>query len=178
MSDQGKVPAHVSILTLSGILPFILSVVAFQFPALLVGGTAETNPGGFDLTRLGAAASTVLYGVAILSFMAGARWGDSLRRNSFAPSLTAMVAAVLPALLAWVAGLVWFAGSILSLAENPLSGRLVATGCFLLAGGFCLQLAADLRARFPDGYVRLRWLATAGAVISLCYFAGSVLALS
>tara|TARA_Y100000052_G_scaffold21389_1_gene21580 strand:- start:53069 stop:53566 length:498 start_codon:yes stop_codon:yes gene_type:complete len=142
-------------LTLSGTLPFVLSAFTFFWP-----DTASTfiGAGTFEREQVQSASrsSLIVYAVAILSFMTGIRWGGELQapRGAIRPSV--MILAVLPALIAWVAGLMSVIG--FEPAQLPL---------LVLSASFVLLLIWDLTAGYASWYVGLRCFATLMAAGSL-----------
>ncbi len=149
----------VTLLTLTGTIPFILSAFVALYPeglAILLKRDAE----GLKLVMVMARLSTLLYGAVILSFMAGARWGKEFGGSFTRLRPMVMVLAVFPAIMAWVTALV---------AVMP--GNWMSGGMFILAGGFLFLLAWDSIADYPAWYFRLRILATLSAVGSLALVA-------
>lgn len=139
--DTASVPRPALWLGLSGLIPFLgLAVLS-----LALGGHRG------DL----AAAALAYYGVAILAFMGGCRWGFAAAGLGGGASLRLLGLSVLPALWAW--------GAILLV---PAPFDLVA-----LAVGFVALYAADLRLTAEGGapawWPALRLPLTGGAVVSL-----------
>jgi hypothetical protein len=129
-------------LGLAGLLPFL--------GAALLAWTAPAEWRGVALYALAA------YGAVILSFLGAVHWGLALR----APATEAAAMAprlglgVLPALVAWVA-----------LLLPPVAGlSLLAVG---ILGTATVESAAAGRGLVPPGYLRLRWILSLGAAISL-----------
>lgn len=139
--ERTPIPRPALWLGLSGLIPFIgLAVLAFAL-------------GGHGGERTSAALA--YYGVAILSFMGGCRWGFAAAGLGTGPDLRLLGLSVVPALWAWAA---------LLLVSPPYD--LVA-----LAVGFAALFAADLKLTAEGGapawWPALRLPLTAGAVLSL-----------
>jgi len=137
-------PRPAMILTLAGMLPFMIS-------ALIV----VVTPRGVLFNET-AYLSLTVYSAAILSFLGGTRWGVELARRPQATRWPVMLLSVLPPLAGW-----------LTLVVNP-NPRLAMA---VFVAGFTALLAWDLwsivRDRLPGWYASLRILASAGAILSL-----------
>ncbi|MEM6934041.1 MAG: DUF3429 domain-containing protein [Pseudomonadota bacterium] len=132
------VPKAAALLGLSGLIPFG------------AGGLIHLIYVETEVIR----SLTLGYGVAILSFMGGCRWGLAAAGMGQGPSFLPLVFSVIPCLYAW--------------AVSELPGY---WAYFALAFGFAVLLAADLRLTAdrgaPDWWPALRWPLSVGAVISL-----------
>jgi hypothetical protein len=129
-------------LGLAGLLPFLGSAV--------LAWTAPAEWRGVALYALAA------YGAVILSFLGAVHWGLALR----APATEAAAMAprlglgVLPSLVGWVA-----------LLLPPLPGlTLLAVG---ILGTAAVESLAARRGLVPLAYLRLRWILSLGAALSL-----------
>lgn len=139
--DTASIPRPALWLGLAGLIPFVgLMLLTFVL----------SGHGG-DI----AAAALAYYGVSILAFMGGCRWGFAAAGLGEGPSVRLLGLSVLPALWAW--------GAILLV---PAPYDLVA-----LAVGFVALYAADLKLTVEHGapawWPALRLPLTAGAVASL-----------
>lgn len=129
-------------LGLAGLLPF--------FATALITWTAADHWRGVALYALAA------YGAVILSFLGAVHWGLALR----APAAEAAAMAprlglgVLPSLVGWVA-----------LLLPPLPGLLLLA--FGILGTAAVETAAARRGLVPQPYLRLRWILSLGAALSL-----------
>ncbi|MEM7236930.1 MAG: DUF3429 domain-containing protein [Pseudomonadota bacterium] len=132
------VPKAAAGLGLAGLIPFVVA-------AMVHLGHGETS-----VIR----SLTLGYGVAILSFMGGCRWGLAAAGLGQGASLAPLAISVLPCLYAWIA------------AELP-----GAFAYFALAAGFVGLLSADLKltaqAGAPAWWPALRWPLSLGAAGSL-----------
>lgn len=156
----------VSALTLTGTLPFILSAYVSLAPWQLSGLLSIDGPDQIITLWQTGLLSLLVYGIAILSFMAGARWGNGLSDAQNKPATLTMCLAVLPALLAWGAGIY---GGLGLLLPAPLNGGVNAqlpAALIALAAGFAVMLMADLKAGYPRGYLGLR--ITASLIAMAC----------
>ncbi|MEL6475954.1 MAG: DUF3429 domain-containing protein [Pseudomonadota bacterium] len=131
------VPVAARWLGLSGLIPFV------GLAMLMLIGWPE-----------GARGVLLGYGVAILSFMGGCRWGFAATGMGEGPDWVPLIVSVLPALYAWV--VMWLPGPF---------------GFFGLALGFILLFSADQRLTrqggAPDWWPALRLPLTIGAAGSL-----------
>ena len=153
-----------TLLTLSGVLPFILSVLIAVFPEFWSEHLPiHTLDASERLQTLGLI-SLGMYGAIILSFMAGARWGGEIQNTEGKLHKAVMLEAVLPAIAAWPCA-IWIAAS-----PDGSAGALA-----ILAIVFVMLLLWDLRTGYPRWYKALRVLATSGAVI--CLSVGAITAL-
>lgn len=137
-------PLFAVLLGLAGLLPFI----ACSIGAL----SLEADAAQRSLFAL------VAYGATILAFLGGVHWGFALD-DSGSPSVLVQRAryglGVLPSLVGWLALLVMFLGL-------PMAGLLI-----LIAGVIVLTLVEGRAARrllVPRGYMRLRWVLSAGVL--------------
>lgn len=137
-------PIAARMLGYAGLIPFItLAIVA------LAGGAEVADQ---------ARSSAIAYGVAILSFMGGCRWGFAAAGLGEGPQVEPLARSVAPALLGWVALI--------------LSPKIGAAGtAMLLIAGFLALYADDRRAQAMGGapawWTSLRLPLTAGATLSL-----------
>ena len=137
-------PSAARLLGYAGLIPFVglAGVAAVAEPAI----AAE------------AARGAIYYGVAILSFMGGCRWGFASAGLGEGPTFAPLAISVAPALLAWV-------GLWLSEDAGP------AWTATLLIGGFLALYADDVRAQAaraaPAWWTSLRAPLTIGATASL-----------
>lgn len=134
------VPSAAAWLGAGGLVPFVgLAALAHLGPE---GGAALAG----DMLAI--------YGVAILSFLGGCRWGFASAGLGEGPTMRPLAIAVVPAIYA---------------AAVPPVG--LPVGFLLLAAGFAVLLAGDIvltRERgAPAWWPRLRWPLTLGAVASL-----------
>lgn len=133
-----EVPAPASWLGLAGVLPFMMGAAAMYIA-----------PESALLRSL-----TLGYGVAILSFMGGCRWGFAAAGMGGRSAFRDYALSVLPCLYAWI--VVELPGSV------PF---------FALAFGFVALLMADLRlaveGRTPPWWPALRRPLTVGACTGL-----------
>ncbi len=134
------IPGPALLLGWAGVLPF----------AALTAAVALRTPLPLDPGRL-----LLGYGAAILSFMAGAQWGLTVRaQDGSDQGWRGYAVSVLPALLAW--------------AALAMPARI---GFATLAAGFAALLAYDLwtvrRGTAPAWYGRLRVQLTAAVVLLL-----------
>jgi hypothetical protein len=157
----------VTILTLAGTLPFMLCAYVSLAPWQVSGVFGITAPDQIITLWKTGLLSLLVYAIAILSFMAGARWGHGLSTAKYTPSAPAMCFAVLPALLAWGAGIYGGLGLILPAPLNGGVNQHLPTALMVLAVGFAVMLIADLAAKYTRGYMTLRIIASLIAIASL-----------
>lgn len=148
MAPRGPfgIPAPVLGLTLSGLLPFIGGAVFVWM--------REGDPAGQASAQL----VLLAYGAVILSFLGGVRWGVEISRGPLSPPRWGeLVFSVLGALAAW--------GLVLWPVLQGFSPLLFAA----MAGALILHGAWDVAStrELPEGYRRVRWVATGGAALSL-----------
>lgn len=127
-------------------LPRAVGVLTWSglLPFAAALGAALAWPAQRDAAQL----AFIVYGAVILSFLGGTRWGRGIGAQESAASF---IQAVIPSLLGFAALLVGSPPAALA----------------LLAGGFALCLALDLRdRRWPPRYRRLR-LGISAAVLTL-----------
>lgn len=140
VTDQ-RIPAAALWLGLAGLVPFAAAALA-QFLAWPLLSPAAGM-------RLG-----LVYGVVILSFLGGIRWGRALLARPARMQAAEFIVGIVPALAALTA---FFLPDLLALA--------------LLIAGFLLQALWDVisaeEGRLPPWFARLRMILTAGAVPSL-----------
>ena len=141
MTERIVVPRIARLLGYAGLVPFAAGAVAL----LTLGLGPE---------RAWAMAGLFSYGVAILSFLGGARWGMALSAEPDAPDVGVLILSVLPSLVAAVAAGLVFVSGVLA------HGALIA--------GFALMWLWDVRSAEPPAwYPALRTPLTIGAVLSL-----------
>ena len=138
-------PIAARVLGYAGLIPFIgLATAAALAP------DAEMK----QIARDGA----LTYGVAILSFMGGCRWGFAAAGLGAGPSYLGLGLTVLPALLAWAA--LW---------ATPWIGA--SAVALLLAAGFAALYVDDARTQSaggaPEWWTALRLPLTIGATLSV-----------
>jgi hypothetical protein len=139
---ESSLPRPALWLGLSGLLPFLATA--------LLSWIAPEDWRGVALYALAA------YGAVILSFLGAVHWGLALR----APASEAAAVAprlglgVLPALIGWVA----------LLLPPGLGLPLLALG---ILGTAAVEAVAARRGLLPPAYLRLRWMLSLGAALSL-----------
>ena len=138
---SSTVPRPANLLTLAGLSPFL----ALSLVAIAAGEPASA----WALRAL------VLYGVAILSFLGGCRWGFAAAGLGEGPTMRLLLIAVAPPLAAWAAVLLL----PMSLAAGVLA---VVFGALYLA-----DTALTKAGGAPAWWPRLRLPPTAGAMGSL-----------
>ncbi len=120
MSSEKTIPSAALALSAAGVIPFLACTAG------LAAGFAVPGIGGGE--RLSQA--LIVYGVAILSFLGGVRWGIAIGYESEAAQRRDFVIAVVPALIGWAAALLapgaalWFI--LLGLMDYGLYCRDVA----------------------------------------------------
>ena len=144
-------PPLAILLGLGGLIPF----AACGIGALTLAGGEASH----------ALHALIAYGATILAFLGGVHWGFALSDGSNQTSQLLrgrLVLGVVPSLIGWTALLATFVG-------------LPNVGLFTLLTGFIATIVVETRASreglMPAGYIGLRWMLTAGAVLCL----GSVL---
>ncbi|MEM0988080.1 MAG: DUF3429 domain-containing protein [Pseudomonadota bacterium] len=146
--EQADVPPAALWLGRAGLIPFIGLALA------TLATEAETKHLALRLLEG--------YGVVILSFMGGCRWGFAAAGLGEGPRIVPLAIAVLPALFAW------------AVAELPTPYDLCA-----LAFGFMLLFVADVKLTEQQGapiwWPRLRLPLTSGAALSLFAGAGATM---
>ena len=95
MSSENTIPSAALALGAAGVIPFLACTAG------LAAGFAVPGIGGGE--RL--AQALIVYGVAILSFLGGVRWGIAMGYESEAAQRRDFVIAVIPALIGWGAAL-------------------------------------------------------------------------
>ena len=147
LSDAPLIPL---VLGFGGLIPFVAGALG-----LGLGGQAE----------LQAANALPVYAAVILSFLAGGRWASELVIRPDAPRSGVLILAITIALAGWIAVplQVW--------SRPGLTVNLELVGWGILIGGFLVQYlwdrAAVREATYPQWYLPLRGMLTAGAVLSL-----------
>lgn len=143
MSREKTIPTAALVLGAAGIIPFLACTVG-----LAAGLTLPVIGGGARLTQ-----ALIVYGVAILSFLGGVRWGIALGYEDDGQARRDYAIAVVPALVGWGATL---------LAPTPALWTLCAA--FILQG--LMDYGLYCREVAPEWYGRLR-LGLSGAVAVL-----------
>lgn len=147
MSKTTTPPRAALWLGLAGLIPFVALAVLIWLPADLKG--SPTQWAGPLLTG---------YGVVILSFMGGCRWGLAAAGMGQGPNVAMLVISVIPALYAW----------LVALLPDTQAQPLLAVGLLaLLAADLSLSKTGGAPAWWPT----LRWPLSLGAASSL--FAGA-----
>lgn len=143
MSREKTIPPAALMLGAAGIIPFLACTIG-----LLAGLTLPLLGGGARLTQ-----ALVVYGVAILSFLGGVRWGIAIGYEDAGKARRDYIIAVVPALVGWFAALL-----------SPTAALWTLCVAFILLaildyGLYCREVA-------PEWYGRLRlWLSAAVAVL-------------
>lgn len=140
-SMNRPLPLPAIILGISGLIPF------FAMGYLALGTQAER-----------AGIGLVAYGAVILSFLGAVHWGFALSAPDSRGQTARLGMGVLPSLVGWVA----------VLFTIPLH---IDAALGLLIAGFVALTVMEVRARaaglMPAGYMRLRYVLTAGVVFTL-----------
>ncbi len=150
MSSEKTIPPAALALGVAGILPFLACTVG-----LVAGLTLPVLGGGARLTQ-----ALIVYGVAILSFLGGVRWGIAMGYESEATQRRDFIIAVVPALIGWGATLLSPAAALWTLCAAFILLGLMDYGLY------CREVAAEW-------YGRLR-LGLSGAVGVLLGVAAAV----
>ncbi len=142
--SQSRPPIMPLALGLAGLVPFVAlagaSIADLPLPAIGNGESAR--------------AALLTYGVAILSFLGGVRWGIAIGYEDQAKAARDYVIAVIPALIGWAAtGL-----------DEPRDLWLL-TSAFVVLG--LLDYGLACRTVAPEWYGRLRLGLTAVAALAL-----------
>jgi len=152
-----------TLLTISGLIPFVffawIGVAPYQLADILSADVIQLWKTGL----LG----ELFYGAVILSFMGGARWGTSFGENVDTPHALTLCLAVLPALWACAAGILGGLGIIGGGLTSGGVSIFLSAAYYMLAGGFLVLLAFDLKAGYPSDYKRLRIIASVSAALCL-----------
>jgi hypothetical protein len=135
---RSHLPPLAGLLGPAGLIPFV---------GLSVAAMAGWPPAGFAL---------LAYGATILAFLGAVHWGLALRAppTEHGADAARLGLGVLPALVAWVALLLPLRGGLLLLALGIL-------------GTAAVETLAARRGLVGAGYLRLRWMLSAGAGASL-----------
>jgi hypothetical protein len=145
-----RLPVLAIILTIAGILPFIL----FGLEA-----TAANT-----VTSQVSAYALIGYGAVILSFLGGVHWGFTLAIEHDPAERPRLLLGVLPGLIGWGA------------LAATLYAQAPALGLLLLVGAFVLTVVAEWhghrRGWVPGGYIGMRIAATAVVVLVLTTVTG------
>lgn len=143
-----KVPQAAVLLGAAGLVPFAgLALAVWVAP--VDGRMAEVLAG---------------YGVVILSFMGGCRWGLAAAGMGQGPAMAPLGISVIPALYAWLVWATLSGAALLAALAVGLIGLLVADLALTRAGGA------------PAWWSRLRWPLSLGAAGALTAGAFGVLA--
>ena len=135
MAKSAAVPLPALLLGISGLLPFLASVIAI----FLDDGLYD------EMARI----ALVGYGAVILSFLGGIRWGVVLKERSKTKMSTPLLLSIVPSLIAWCALLV-----------NSILGTLILILGF--GGQYLYDRASSNQGQLPRWYGRLRlWLSSA-----------------
>lgn len=143
MSDK-TIPFPALLLGAAGLIPFVAgaSALTLQVPLPVLGA-------GEGLARL-----VMIYGVAILSFLGGVRWGIALGFEDRRMAARDFVVSVVPALVGWGAAML-----------APPAALWVLCGAFVLLG--LLDYGLICRYVAPEWYGRLRLALSAVAATAL-----------
>jgi drug/metabolite transporter (DMT)-like permease len=152
--DDRQIPFPALLLGAAGVLPF----VALTLAALLRVEERFGLPPGF------ARAGLVGYGVVIVSFLGGIRWGAGLFHGDAKRAAALFALSVLAPLVAWAA-----------LFMPRPHDLVVLIGCFLILGVSDVLLAS--RGAAPRWYGTLRGVLTV-AVVAVLIFALAMLPLA
>jgi hypothetical protein len=145
-----RLPVLAIILTIAGIIPFILFGVE----------ATATN----TTTSMLAAFVLIGYGAVILSFLGGVHWGFTLATEHDPAERPRLVLGVVPALVGWAA----LAATLY--AQAPIMGLLLLIGAFVLV--VVAEWQGHSRGWVPGGYIGMRIAATGVVVLTLTTVAG------
>jgi len=151
-ADDRAIPPTALLLGAAGVLPFVVLALA----ALLRLEDRVALPPGL------ARAGLVAYGVVIVSFLGGVRWGVGLSRPDKATWM--FVVSVLAPIAAW--------GALFMPRPHDIA---ILVGCFLVLGVSDVMLAAQ--GAVPRWYGTLRGILTT-AVVAVLIFALAMLPLA
>lgn len=141
MSSPNSIPTSALVLGCAGLVPFVALAAALQFGLSL---PMIANP----------RVALVLYGVAILSFLGGVRWGVAMGYDNQEQARRDYVLAVVPALVSWAAALLSAPADLWTLAA-----------AFLLLG--LLDYGMSCRTVAPEWYGNLRLALSAAVTLTL-----------
>jgi hypothetical protein len=144
MSSEKTIPSAALALGAAGVIPFLACTAG------LAAGFAVPGIGGG--ARL--AQALIVYGVAILSFLGGVRWGIAIGYESEAAQRRDFIIAVVPALIGWAAALLAPGAALWTLCV-----AFVLLG-LLDYGLYCREVA-------PEWYGRLRLGLSAAVAVLL-----------
>ena len=133
MSSEKTIPPAALVLGVGGLVPFLVCA-----GGLMAGLTLPVVGGGERLTQ-----ALIVYGVAILSFLGGVRWGIALGYEEGGKARRDYVVAVVPALVGWGAALL-----------APAAGLWTLCVAFALLG--LMDYGLYCREVAPEWYGRLR----------------------
>ncbi len=140
-----RLPALATLLGLAGLLPFL----ACGFGAVWI-----LQP--VNATRM--LAGLVTYGAVILSFLGAVHWGAVLEDEVGLADRPRLALGILPALIGWVALLVF-------LEDQPEIALAILTAGFLAV--IAVEQRAARAALIPRAYLILRWVLTVVVVLTL-----------
>jgi hypothetical protein len=144
MSSEKSIPSAALALGAAGIIPFLACTAG------LAAGFAVPGIGsGAQLSQ-----ALIVYAVAILSFLGGARWGIAMGYESEAAQRRDFVIAVVPALVGWGAALM-----------APGAALWTLCAAFVLLG--LLDYGLYCREVAPEWYGRLRLGLSAAVAVLL-----------
>ncbi|MBX2868540.1 MAG: DUF3429 domain-containing protein [Acidiferrobacterales bacterium] len=141
MTEQNNavIPVPALILGLAGLIPFVgLAIFSISVDGLI---------------RSEVIFALIAYGAVILSFLGGVHWGVALGLPEHL-NWPRLIVSVVPSLLGWTA---------LLIADYQAMTLLILSLIAMLV----VDIAAARRAVFPRWYLRLRWILTAVACVSL-----------
>lgn len=131
-------PLPARMLGIAGLIPFAVGALAVNFAPEI---------------KAEAAATLLIYGAVVLSFLGGVRWGFAVLEEEKA-GWAAYGSSVVPSLAAWFAAVTGGPGGLLVLAA-------------VLAVWFFIERTAPPSLPLPSWYMRLRAGSTVFAVLSL-----------
>ncbi len=133
MSSEKTIPPAALALGVAGVIPFLACSVG-----ILAGLTLPLLGGGERLVQ-----ALMVYGVAILSFLGGVRWGLAIGYENEATQRRDFIIAVVPALIGWAAALLAPGAALWTLCAAFILLGLMDYGLY------CREVA-------PEWYGRLR----------------------
>lgn len=144
MSSEKAIPPAALALGAAGIIPFLACTVG-----LAAGQTLPVIGGGERLIQ-----ALIVYGVAILSFLGGVRWGIAMGYEEAGDARRDYIIAVVPALVGWGAALL-----------APTTALWTLCTAFILLG--LLDYGLYCREVAPEWYGRLRLALSAAVAVLL-----------
>ena len=150
MSTEKTIPLTALVLGAAGLIPFVAGA-----SALTLGLPVPGLGAGEALARL-----VTIYGIAILSFLGGVRWGIALGFEDKRLASRDFIIAVVPALVGWGAAML-----------APSAALWVLCVAFVLLG--LLDYGLVCRYAAPEWYGRLRLALSAVAALALGVAAGA-----